>query len=583
MKYTIQIQNRHYTEWRIKGVNATEDVELDLQINPFENHLFSGDIFYCNKRKSDNIKDKFEESCKIERIESPIRTAECIPGVLIVEDNKTYGREDKGSKKGRLLYKFIPDDNGLPIFLVPYEIKNMEFSKVFKNMYATIRYDDWSAKHPIGKLLNVIGTVDAIENYCEYQLTCKNLNLSIREFERNTKAKIAGKSDDQLADEIVGHFSSDNIISDRTDKSWYIYSIDPLGSKDFDDAFGVKYLDNGVKLVSIYISNVVLYMDYLQLWGQFSGRVSTMYLPDKKRPMIPLQLSDDFCSLKAGRKRIAFTMDISIQNDSIIDVQFSNSLVRLTKNYVYEEPDLLSSRHYSDLVKALPILTQNYVHEDSHELVAALMIYMNHHCGQNLKHYGHGILRTAAETVATPLTANLPSNVQQFVKLWHTTSGAYIDCSDTTLETTHMPLGLDVYLHITSPIRRLVDILNMIQFHHLMGFHKLSNEASQFYDNWITSIERINEKTHLIRKVQNECLLLDICSKDEGLMDKLFDGYVLDQCSEHKYEVYIPELKMTTRIKSEYAVELYSKVSCRLFVFNDEERIRRKIRCQIVT
>ena len=60
-----------------------------------------------------------------------------MPGVLLLDGNKTYGRQKNGNKikQGKLLYKCIPDDMRLPAFLVPYEIKNMGFSKVFKNLY----------------------------------------------------------------------------------------------------------------------------------------------------------------------------------------------------------------------------------------------------------------------------------------------------------------------------------------------------------------------------------------------------------------------------------------------------------------
>ena len=44
----------------------------------------------------------------------------------------------------------------LPSFLVPYEIKNMGFSKVLTNLYVTINYDNWEEKHPRAKLDNVI-------------------------------------------------------------------------------------------------------------------------------------------------------------------------------------------------------------------------------------------------------------------------------------------------------------------------------------------------------------------------------------------------------------------------------------------
>ena len=42
-------------------------------------------------------------------------------------------------------------------------------------------------------------------------------------------------------------------------------------------------------------------------------RISTIYLPDKKRPMLPTILSDCLCSLQANKNRIAFVLDIKLE------------------------------------------------------------------------------------------------------------------------------------------------------------------------------------------------------------------------------------------------------------------------------
>ena len=59
-----------------------------------------------------------------------------------------------------------------------------------------------------------------------------------------------------------------------------------------------------------YISNVVFWMEILDLWESFDDRIATIYLPDRKRPMLPTILSDALCSLQENRIRFAFTLDI---------------------------------------------------------------------------------------------------------------------------------------------------------------------------------------------------------------------------------------------------------------------------------
>ena len=54
------------------------------------------------------------------------------------------------------------------------------------NLYVTIEFIDWTDKHPHGRLNNVIGPVNILDNYYEYQLYCKSLNASIQKFQKDT-------------------------------------------------------------------------------------------------------------------------------------------------------------------------------------------------------------------------------------------------------------------------------------------------------------------------------------------------------------------------------------------------------------
>ena len=42
--------------------------------------------------------------------------------------------------------------------------------------------------------------------------------------------------------------------------------------------------------------------------------------------------------------------------------------------------------------------------------------------------------------------------------------------------------GLDNYVHITSPIRRLVDLLNMLKIQEKLNLSRLSNKSLDFYN-----------------------------------------------------------------------------------------------------
>ena len=63
--------------------------------------------------------------------------------------------------KRQLLYKCIPDDKRIPIFLVPYKIKP-GFNKK-KNKYVVFEFKEWTDKHPRGVLGQTIGDVDNLK------------------------------------------------------------------------------------------------------------------------------------------------------------------------------------------------------------------------------------------------------------------------------------------------------------------------------------------------------------------------------------------------------------------------------------
>ena len=583
--YKIYVNDRSYTSWEVFDTNNFNKISID--INPLESKLLSNDVFTVNKDNTVNL------------IHSSVRSGPAMPAVLILAGNKTYGRQNKMkegqtyTKKqldmagGKLLYKCIPDDMRLPSFLVPYEIKNMGFSKVFKNLYVTINFDNWDDKHPRAKLDNVIGTVDVLDNFYEYQLYCKSLNASIQKFQKDTSKAIESKGHDGIIDIVKQKYPD---VQDRTDqKFWHIITIDPPKSVDFDDGFSIVELEDGIQQLSIYISNVTIWMDVLNLWDSFSRRISTIYLPDKKRPMLPTILSDCLCSLQENVTRIAFVMDIFIKNNEIIDIKHCNSLIKVEKNYCYEEPKLLADPKYHLILDASQKLSikNKYINNvrNSHEVVCYLMILMNYHSAKKLIKYKTGIFRSTIIKREFSVPDTVPDDVSKFIKIWNSASGQYINGSE-IIDTRHEILDMDAYIHITSPIRRLVDLLNMIQFQEVTGIIKLSENVNKFYNKWLEDLDYINVTMRSIRKVQCDCSLLDLCHNNPEVMDKEYNGYLFDKINRndglYQFVVFLPELKLSSRITMRDDFDNFECKKFKLYLFNNEENFKRKIRLQIL-
>jgi len=604
--YRLHIDDRNYESFSVYDSTNMDKVELPPDFNPLTHHLFSNDLFSLSSTN------------EVKLLHSNVRNYEYISGVLILENDKTYGSVvpistvlPSKSLSKKHYYKCIPDDIHLPPFLIPYEHKHIGFSKIYKNHYITFKFMQWTkngssaSSKPIGQIVQNIGPVDILDNFYEYQLYCKSLNASIQKLTKDTLASI--KTNTSNIDKIKDLYQ----LEERTDVE--IFSIDPQGSVDFDDAFSIKEVSStGEYILSIYISNVTIWLDYLNLWPSMSNRISTIYLPDRKRPMLPTVLSDCLCSLQQGEKRFALTMDLTISFDfatsslCIREIKYSNTIIQVKKNYIYDEPDLLTNIHYKQLKEVVAALNKNtaskytgYI-KDSHDVVEYLMVLMNHRCAQKLLDKGEGIFRcissTSTATATIELTKDttdtdiLPQEIANFAHIWSSnSSGKYINVKN-KLETEslcHQFLNLESYVHITSPIRRLVDLLNIIQFQLNFDF-VLSEKAQEFYQYW-TSIEKvsyINTTTKSIKKVQNECNLLHLCTSDPSILEKVWNGYVFDIVEHNnglfQYIIYIHELKIFGKIVLRDKLDLYCKGQFKLFIFNNEAKMKKKIRLQYI-
>ena len=574
--YKLHINDRNYTSWDI--FDTIHFQKVDITINPVDSKMFSNDVFTVD---ADNT---------VTVLHSSIKTSPDIPCVLILNGNKTYGR-----RKGKLLYKCVPDDMRLPPFLVPYEIKKVGFSKVFVNLYAAITFVEWTDKHPIASLTKIIGPVDELDNFYEYQLYCKSLNASIQKFQKATCNALELNTIDAFIETIkIKHPS----IEDRRpttasatakDVKMHIFTIDPPNCLDFDDAFSICDCKDGTQRLTIYISNVTIWMDVLDIWDSFSRRISTIYLPDKKRPMLPTILSDSLCSLQAGVTRIAFFMDIFVKDNDVVDLKYGNCFIKVLKNYCYEDKLLLKDPHYLKILDTTKLLSKKYKYincvKNSHDVVTYLMTFMNCRCAQKLLEHNSGIFRSTITKIPYPIPETVPEEVSKFIKIWKSAHGQYVNGTDIT-NLRHELLDMDAYIHITSPIRRLVDLLNIIKFQQITNIIQLSANALGFYDNWLNDLEYINLTMRSIRKVQCDCTLLDLCSNNPDILTKEYDGYIFDKITRtdglFQYIVFLPDLKLSSRITSREDIANFEARQFQLYIFHNEEKFKQKIRLHLL-
>ena len=573
--FRVMIADRNYTSWYYADTEQYSRIlvpELDSFV-PLHQKWFTRDIL------------RFSND-KVELVHSTIRTQKIIAGVLILENNRTFGRTEN---KKRLLYKCIPDDKHLPAFLVPYEIR-LGFSKSIQNKYVIFSFDHWNDKRPRGLLVETLGHVSSIDVFYEYQIYCRSLHAPITDFTNKTRDVLNAHTKDEYIYQIAGNPAFRIAEADSSD---HIFSIDPGGSTDFDDAFSIRRnTQTGHYVVSVYIANVYVWLETMGLWKSFSRRVSTIYLPDRKRPMLPTILSDSLCSLQAGQPRFAFRMSVEIAPDGTVlmdTAHFRNVMVRIGHNYVYESRELLADVDYLSLLKITQLADRSV--KDSHDAVAYWMIQTNTICGAYLAKHQSGIFRSASLTNPSPehisgvIPDTLDIETRRLIHNWRNTTCQYSLFSDTTA-IDHAVMNLKTYIHITSPIRRLVDLLNQMIFMKISGMiESVGESAIEFSDYWMTQMEYINTTMRSIRKAQTDCEVLRTVLSSPELMNREHRGVVFDKMvrsdSTFSYMVYLNEIRVISRLHSMVELENYQTYSFRLFMFEDEDNIRNKIRLQL--
>ncbi|MDR0349953.1 MAG: VacB/RNase II family 3'-5' exoribonuclease, partial [Coriobacteriales bacterium] len=129
-----------------------------------------------------------------------------------------------------------------------------------------------------------------------------------------------------------------DVLSRRDLRDRFVFTIDPEDARDFDDAISVDFL-NGQMRLGVHIADVSAYI----AWGSALDldarrRATSVYLPDRVIPMLPLRISDELCSLRPDEDKLAFSVDMLLNSDgSVAECEFYPSLIRSSARLTYEE------------------------------------------------------------------------------------------------------------------------------------------------------------------------------------------------------------------------------------------------------
>ncbi len=118
-----------------------------------------------------------------------------------------------------------------------------------------------------------------------------------------------------------------------------LITIDGEDAKDLDDAIDVVKLPNGNFRLGVYIADVSYYVKPgSALDDEAYSRGTSVYLVDRVIPMLPVQLSNNICSLNAGQDRYSMTCVMEIdQQGKVVHADIGPAVIQVKRRCNYNE------------------------------------------------------------------------------------------------------------------------------------------------------------------------------------------------------------------------------------------------------
>ena len=509
-------------------------------------------------------------------------------GVLILKGNRTYAPPPSHHHKAnRQYYKCIPriganngansGDANNGAILVPF-VKGVGFNKVQENLY--ILYDIADAidgATGLGILREVIGPVSSFDAFQKYELMSRGLYNSLSAHNKYINARLSDINYDDMAHfrakygahdaPILNPSASLTLLRYETPR---VITIDPKGALDLDDAISI--IDHGPTIeVSVYISLVAGWLDYLDDWHNICNpsvfRASTIYLSGgDTRPIFPVALSHGKMSLLAdGNMRPVLTTHFTFDKTTkgLVNYWIGAENIIVHHNYIYDSDTLEADATYRELMAFTYGAGACTVSGgDSHTLVEHWMLQTGLLCGKELHRRKLPAIYRECIDVGVINGTNL-------ALAWKSYKSQYVFSDGDNIE--HVGLNGTNYVHITSPIRRWVDIWNQSLL--------LNGCANEVANGFILQkgVLMINEQVRQIRKLARVCgLLYDVM---RGHCDCVGYPYCDDGGI---WRIYLPKYGVWCRAHTPLTVGGSGSINCRLVYFECEHNIKKKVRVMVV-
>ncbi len=168
------------------------------------------------------------------------------------------------------------------------------------------------------------------------------------------------------AEETEPIISSAEIRKRRAFRDLAIVTIDGETARDFDDAVFVRRLENANFELQVHIADVAHFVQPDSVMDQEARlRGTSVYFPDRAVPMLPLELSNDICSLRPQVDRLVLSCVMQIDNrGEIVGYELCHGLIHSAERMTYTavnavlEGDQSARLRYSALIESFELMRE---------------------------------------------------------------------------------------------------------------------------------------------------------------------------------------------------------------------------------
>jgi exoribonuclease-2 len=342
-----------------------------------------------------------------------------------------------------------------------------------------------------------------------------------------------------------------------------LITIDGQGTQDFDDSISVENKGEYYEL-GIHIIDVAHFIKKdTAIDKEAMERGSSIYMPDKKISMIPPDLSEDLCSLKAGQIKPAISVMIKLAPSiEVIDYSILPSLIKVKHQLTYGDADALANGHKE--IEALVDISEKFrrkrfeqgaVHislpetiirvdeknginvqlaereSRSRVLVSELMIMANWIMAKHLsKNNMPAIFRSQMEPKERLYKGDEGTLYQNYMQRRLVNRFMLGEKPER-----HTGLGLDAYVTATSPIRKYFDLVTQRQIRAVYGLE--DPYSSEEISSIISMLETTLQNIARIQSNRNRYWILKFLEKKTG---EIAEALVLLK-RRNNYQILLPD------------------------------------------